>query len=99
MKGMAAQSHTDGGDVSDEIIEITRAVSQLIEQRYLVERMRAGRETTVLHAGGDPVKDAAHSDLQLAREQISDTVGKLEAVMSCISESGDLDDYTRTGRQ
>jgi division protein CdvB (Snf7/Vps24/ESCRT-III family) len=96
---MATQSHTDGGDVSDEIEKITRVHSQLTEQRYVIERMRAGRETTVRHAGGDPVKDAAHSDLQLARDQIDDTVNKLIELMHCIAASGDLDDYTRTGRR
>jgi hypothetical protein len=95
---MATQSHTDGGDVSDEIIDITRAVSRLIDQRYVVERMRAGRMRTVVHAGGDPSKDAAHSDLRLARNQIDDTVEKLRAVTSCIQNTGDLDGYTRTGR-
>jgi hypothetical protein len=95
---MKAQQHTDGGDVSDEIEKITRVHSQLTEQRYVIERMRAGRETTVRHAGGDPVKDAAHSDLQLARDQIDDTVTKLHGVMGCLDNSGDLDDYTRTGR-
>jgi hypothetical protein len=93
---MAKQSHPYG--VNDEIEKYTRVVSQLVEQRIAVERMRAGRETTVVHAGGDPSKDAAHSDLQLARDQIDDTSQKLKELMHCIAESNDLDDYTRTGR-
>jgi hypothetical protein len=93
---MAKQRHPYG--VNDEIQNIADIVSQLIEQRHAIVRMRQNRETTVVHAGGDPSKDAAHSDLQLAVDQISDTMRKLESLTDCIAESGDFDNYTRTGR-
>jgi hypothetical protein len=93
---MATQRHPYG--VNDDIRKMTRVVSELIEQRIVIERMREDRETAVAHAGGDTFKDPAHLDLMFARRQVDDAVRKLEALMDSLESDG-LDNHTRAGQR
>ena len=100
---MGQTTHTDGGDESatqlaydtGRIADATRAV---LAAERLTTAIRHARESTIAHAGGNAGRDAVVQDMEQARTQLYDVVRKLDGIAAVLNDSGDLDEYERTGR-
>ena len=102
--GMGQATHTDGGDESATQLaydtgRIADAIRAVLAAERLTTAIRHARESTIAHAGGDPYRDAVVQDMEHARTQLYDVVRKLDRIAAVLNDSGDLDEYERTGRQ